>query len=319
MGGNQSSRSHSSVFMKSLTDIAVTNLNECINKTAVEQNIKIVGNGNLVEGIKQVQTTNLSLTCDQDSNLITNLQNQLTAKLSQAAKDNDVALLNIAGKSSAQVEVDIKNDVSNFLKLENIQKIVNQVNTAQDFSIRGNNNIVRNVSQEQAMNMFAGALQKSLSKLDSVQKVDAAVNAKAETTVENPISQVVESVGNALSKVWSAISGPFVWLAILLILVVAGYLISGMFGSGDTPPNPAFMNAAMAAKLARQRFMPGQPGKPGQPVPQKSGQPASQKTDQTVPQKTNQPVPSAPPMPSVQPTPQESQEGKVESPYLVST
>jgi hypothetical protein len=206
----------------------------------MQQYVNVRGNGNIIDGAVLMQVQKFSVSCDQDSKAMTDFQNNMTAAIKQAASDQDQALLNAFGHSDSEVDQTIHNDVQNVINLKNIQEIVNTTNQQQGIDIHGNNNIVRNITMDQSLEMLATNSQKVLEQMSTVNSITQQLDQQSSTVVKNPISGIIDSIGNAIASIWDAFTGPLKWFFIVLIVVAVAYLFSGAFGSKESPPHPAF-------------------------------------------------------------------------------
>ncbi|CAM6002868.1 unnamed protein product, partial [Sphagnum balticum] len=105
-----------------------------------------------IEKMRSSETHNFSIHITDLNSQIAEL-NANIIKLNYT-KDNDVALLNIAGKSSSNTDTSVEDDVQNNINVQNVQKIINDTNVAQGININGNNNLIQGLTQDQSMQIL---------------------------------------------------------------------------------------------------------------------------------------------------------------------
>lgn len=253
MGNSSSSSTKSSVFMEAITKAFMKNITKCMTSITLVQTLDIIGDGNNVSDSGQVQVQQYSVSCDQNTQAMADFQNKMADAIQQEAKNQDVAVLNAFGNSSSQVSTNIHNSVKNVLTLENVQAIFNEVNQKQGINIRGNNNIIRNFTQEQSLKMVATSAQKVLAQISAVANIVSQLDQKSSNTVENPVSQIIDSVGDAFSKIWDSMWAPLKWFLIIFVVGIVAYMIMGnpLAGTPEVdkyaalqPPVPAAATSA---------------------------------------------------------------------------
>ncbi len=230
MGGSHSS-TKSDIFLSTVNDAFVKNVNRCTSSTTVSQQLKIDGDGNIVDGGSMVSVQKLTLSCDQNSQALVDMQNQVAQAIKQAATAQNEALLGALQSSNSDVDSTIRNDVQNHLNLKNINELITNTNAAQGIDIRGNNNIVRNFTQSDVQDILSSNSQKILQQMKTVNAITQQLDQKSDSTVTNPISEIIASIGQAIADVWNAMTGPLKWILIVIAVVLVAYLFSG-YGSG---------------------------------------------------------------------------------------
>ena len=194
MGGSKS-KSVQKVFNEVINDVVSRNTQRC--GTNIEQDIEfgdISGSGNTF-GIDQ--NAMMDVTCLQDTELLTQLTNDMKTDLAQLIETQSEALFGVLGKSESDTTQDIKNKVLNKITVENIQESVQS--TIQKFkagNVSGDNNTI-NISQSAetiAKNMTENLLK---SEIESIQEVVSKQDVK--TTQKGPFA-VLESALDAFAK-----------------------------------------------------------------------------------------------------------------------
>ena len=222
-GGSQT-KSKTSINLSSAVNALTQSIMNCSTTTNVTQEISIVGDYNIVSGVKQVQVVQLQSECANNSQNIADIQNKVTTTLVNSLKSQSQALLGILGASNADVENNIKNDVSTNITQQTISNIINTTNSNQILSIRGNNNIVKDATQEQLMKMLYKNSMQAINKLSTVQAISTKLEVDLEATQENPIEGILNSIGATLNQ------GSMYILFGFIVLVIAVVIMAKMMG-----------------------------------------------------------------------------------------
>lgn len=223
-GGGSKSSNRSNIVSTAASNVIVKNIMDCKSNTWLKQKFTLIGSGNVVSGFKQVMNFKLSSDCSQSAQSLTSLQTDIANAVKQSAESNNVALLGAFGSSQSEVELNIRNAIENNVTQETISNIVNQTNAAQEALIIGDNNIVDNFTQDMTMSLLQDNAQKALSSVSIINKMDNEADQKSKSTMENPISQILDSVGKMLS---SLIAGYSVTTIMLALVAIVGIIYLG--------------------------------------------------------------------------------------------
>jgi len=218
MGGGSSSRITNIVDTSIASKILTNSIMSCKGNSNVSQILNISGSGNVISGIKQVNAFKLSSTCNQDIKDNKQLQQDLANQLSSAAEAKGSGITSAIGASSTDVFNKIKTDISSMLESNTITSIVNNVNQLQGIDISGNNNIVKDFTQQMTSDLVFSSVQSALNNLSSIQSANNALQNTATAITTNPISDLIDSVFNGLQglmKYWVILI-----LGVLLIMVI---------------------------------------------------------------------------------------------------
>lgn len=217
MGGGASSSVTVSITTKNVAEVLSRSIMKCSAGGTTVQTFKVIGSGNVVKA-RQVQLFKLSNTCNNSAENITKLQQDVANKIEETAKTQNVALLGVLGSSDSEVNTNIVNEIQAKITNEAISDILTTVSSTQETLIIGDNNIV-NITQEQTTEILTEACQNVISRLDSVQKIDNKVKADAEAVVNNPISQILDSIFSGLAGL------SFIWLLVIIVVAIAVVLV----------------------------------------------------------------------------------------------
>lgn len=260
MGGGQS-KSKSEVFTDAVTKAVARNIMKCKYDTVMRQGIDVEGNYNIVDGVKMVQAFKIDATCFQDTKAILDLQNKIAEEIKQQAKTQSVAVLDILGKSSSEVDSTIKNSVKNSITMENVTKIITKTNMDQGINVKGDHNIVRNVDMSQLGRLIQRNSQTVVENISVINDITDQLDQEAQTTIKNPL----DAIANAISAAFSGLLQP---LIIVAVIIAAVALIYRMFSSGGGQQYPQY-----GYQYGQQQYYPGmysQQQQPQMPAPRAS-------------------------------------------------
>jgi hypothetical protein len=254
-GSKTTSTSKTDILMKSVTDVVVRSIMSCSFNQVVTQELRVVGSGNIINGVRMVQATKLSTTCVQDSKTVANIQNNITSALTQAADSNSVSFLNAFGGAQTKAETiaNIQNIVENSVTSEALTQIVLYSNSQQGIYIDGNNNILTNISQEQTTTIVSDNAQSVLSNTELATIISTAVKQSAAATESNPLSVFADMFNNLFSGLFSALLIPLCIFGgvIALVFIYIGY--TSMTDDDDDEADAEVAVKAAAVKAAAHK------------------------------------------------------------------
>jgi hypothetical protein len=215
-GGSSSSVTNvidTSVAVKTLTNAIMS----CRGNSNITQMLNISGDNNTISGVRQLNAFKLSSTCNQEIKDNKQIQQDIANQLTAAAEAKGSGILSALGGSKSDVNTKIFSDISTMLESNTVNNIVNNVNQLQGINISGNNNIVKDFTQQMTSELVFSSVQTAINNLDAVQRLNTASNSQSTAVTTNPISDVIDSVFNGLSgllKYW-------VILVIVVVLILA--------------------------------------------------------------------------------------------------
>ncbi len=202
LSSDSSSTINQTVTTKMVAKAMSTSMMKCGRSALLSQSLEIVGSGNRVTG-GQVMVFQLDASCLNRAENLMELQQNVKAAIESAASAQNVGLVGLLANSSSEVNTTITNEVEAIIDNKTITELVSQVQLAQRIAIYGDNNIV-NFDQKMTADILDQACQDVVNKIGAVQKIDAQLKAKAESTVDNPFEFLTE----------------FGWMSVLVILAV---------------------------------------------------------------------------------------------------
>jgi hypothetical protein len=213
MGGGSSSVANKKISFKQSTDVIARNIMSCSSGNVVTQSFRIVGNGNIVNGFKQVQYMKLSNNCEITAQNLNDIKSAVSNDLKSEANNSSAGLFSALGKSASEVNTDIDNEVNTKITNETITTIVNNTNQQQEAVITGDNNIVNNFEQSQTVDMLNSNIQKTLNKLDSAVQISNVAEDK-QTNSNDPFKFI--------SDIFSSLTTGYLGIVIIIAIIVLG-------------------------------------------------------------------------------------------------
>ena len=242
-------------FTKSVVDSMVTTIQNCSNGVVGTQRINIIGNNNVVKGVKMVQTLDISISCATSDDTVMAMQQAVESQIRQKAETQNVAGLGAFSKSESENRIKLHNEVVTNISKETIQNIVNDFKLAQEFYLRGDNNIVEDVTMEQTMKVVFDGCLKAVSKISAVQEIKNSIAQEGKATQTNPISEIIGAIGNIMTSF-----GSMGVIIAVVAMCVGGYVIvksgglGAFLGTGGMDSQLAAIQAQVqSARAARGR------------------------------------------------------------------
>lgn len=296
MGGG-SSKTSTNIKTKAIVEAMARSIMNCQGSYALVQRLVVSGNYNNVSG-GMVQVFKLNSSCTNDVQNLTEIQQTVANAIKAQTAAQSTAVLGALGAAKSKSETFIENEVRQKITNETITNVINEVNAMQEVIISGNNNIVK-FTAEQTLDLVMENSQSVLNKLESVQDLENTADVKTDSTTTNPISEIVDSVGDIISSVgimWVIIA--VVAMVVFGWVVVNGGFLGTLFGSKDNnqpPPGVQMMQAYRGMPMQGyglpSQYGPPQPyGSPMQSMQMAPQQMQSMPPQQYGPQQMQQPV-----------------------------
>lgn len=219
MGGT-TSKTEVSNLSKTISNIAMSDITQCITTSTQNQNITVVNNGfRLWTNYDIQQTSMVNTSCAQNSTLEAKLQNDIINAVSQASTSQGVAMLSAFGNTSADAQANLSNVIKNNVTMTNILSTVNTIQQSQN--ITSVNNYIwlfDNVSAVQGAQVFAAA---------TLQAMD---NAGVFNTIQNKLDQTSSSKSTSplsfLSDIFGSITTTICAIVLFIFLVIIAVIYS---------------------------------------------------------------------------------------------
>ena len=248
MGGGSSSVANKKITFKNSTDVIARNIMNCSSGNVVTQTFRIIGNGNVVNGFKQVQYMKLSNNCEITAQNLNDIKAAVSNDLKSEANNSSAGLFSALGKSSSEVNTTIENEVNTKITNETITNIVNTTNQMQEALILGDNNIVKNFEQSQTVEMLNSNIQKTLNKLDTAVAISN-VAVDKQTNSNDPFKFI--------SDIFSSLTTGYLGIVIIIAIIVCGgmymwrdtiFKLLGIGSSSEQYPVPVYSSVPLQSQ-----------------------------------------------------------------------
>jgi len=215
--GGATSKSESTLFVEAINKAFMSNIQQCSATSDISQTINISGSNNIISGIVMDQVYKDMLKCTQDVSFVTNFQNQLVAAIKQSAESSSVALLGALGNSDSEVSTHIHQSVTNIINMQSLSQLVSKMRAEQSINISGNSNVLKDISMSQYTENFLTNVQTLTNQISVVNDIKNQIDQKTSAKQQDPILNLLNGLSNL-------ISGPIMWMVILIGIVVLGFV-----------------------------------------------------------------------------------------------
>jgi len=234
-GGGSKSKTTNEIITDIITNVAVSDMQNCATYINQNQSVIVDGNGNIVSGVTMVQGAQINMDCYRQSRNIIDLQNTIKNELTQAANTRSSGFPSLTSSNSAAFNK-MTESINTNISMDMLQNCASTVNQSQTVSVAGDRNIVQNV----AMSQTATALKKCMS--------NSINNTTLGNDIGNFVSQSATTDTSLFGGMFDAIGGLIGFLVIiggLIVILVIGVMLysSGVFSddaddTDNTVSNP---------------------------------------------------------------------------------
>jgi hypothetical protein len=232
MGGS-SSKAKSTIIAEAVNEAMVNSMQTCTSNVDLEQSINVKGQGNVLSNIQMNQVYSSVMTCVNNTSWMSKFQNDLSAAIKQSAESQSVALLGALGNSDTEVENYIKNSVRNSVNVSTMTQLINNIKQKQTINVQGVGNTLINISMSQMNNNISSSTQELVGSMDVINRIAAVADQKAKSTQQDPIANLLSGLANLLT-------GPLMWVAIMLIGGLVIFVIFLNTGAGQAIMDKGF-------------------------------------------------------------------------------
>jgi hypothetical protein len=227
-GGSTTTTNSMTDLEQKCTSIMVSSMQNCGSVLKGDQTLTISGNNNILDGGKQKQYIHYQANCDQLAQNMVSIQTQIATEIEQKA----IAIgqqISMTDVSSTNIN-NILHNVQEHVNINTMNEIMTTVNMTQGIDVSGNNNIIRNWTQDQTGDLLVSASQKVLNQIDSFTEVNNKIKQTADAKTENMLSFLTDWLQNVP----------------LIIGIVAVIFLYIMFGGGSSPTDQVSQVSQMA-------------------------------------------------------------------------
>lgn len=281
MGGS-SSKTKSTIIAEAVNEAAVNSMQTCNSNLDLTQEIVVKGQGNVLSNIQMNQVYSSVMTCVNNTSWMSKFQNDLSAAVKQSAESQSVALIGVLGDSDAEVDNYIRNSVKNSVNVSTMTSLVNNVKQKQSIYVEGVGNTLLNISMKQMNTNISSSTQELIGSMDVINKIAASVDQKSKATQEDPIANLLAGLANLLS-------GPIMWVA---IMIIGGLIVFAVFlnsGAGQALMDEGFKQADAYGEAQGLNYNDSSPDTVVD-IPEPSDEPVQESTPEPTPVYTPEPV-----------------------------
>ena len=232
-GGSKSSVS-TDIYTKNVVEALSKSIQNCKTDVNMTQRVTIIGSFNVVKGVRMVQGFKLNASCAMTDSNVASAQQAVENAIKAQASAQNVALMGAFTKSESNSDLKIHNEVQAKISRETIQNIVNNFNMTQEFYLRGDSNIVEDITMDQTNEVLFNGCLEAVSQISAVQDIKTKAEQISSATQTNPVSEIIGAIGSIFTSLGS------MWVIIAVVaMCIGGYLIvnagglSAVLGTGS--------------------------------------------------------------------------------------
>lgn len=221
MGGS-SSKTVLNQLTQSINNIAVNSVLDCQTSSTQDQSTVVNNSGLLLWGTyKMKQTSDINVSCMQDSKRITKLQNDIINNIKQASTAEGQSILGAFGSSSSSANTNLTMIIQNSVTSSNLQKNYTTIKQNQKISFT-NSGVIGYIQSDltQGATIFAAATLKSLD--------DAGVFNK----IGSYVDQSSTAKGGSLFDFGSLFSGNISSYVMIFLLAIILFVVYRVYSGG---------------------------------------------------------------------------------------
>lgn len=185
----------------------------CISVAYGGNTFNINGNYNDISGVAQTVSISVSPTCAVFASQNSTFDTSLSAAITQALSDQEVALTQWLDNSRDDQAASIAQNVTANFTQTAVQNCVNNLNGYNIFDVTGDGNVVRDVTQTATLSLVSQCILQGGQTSDVVTNITNTVNQQSAYTSSNPFSFITDAL-EALSK------SILLFLAAMFVLIV---------------------------------------------------------------------------------------------------
>lgn len=235
MGGS-SSKSAVSSLSTTISNIAMSTVQECQISAEQVQTVNVVNTGFKLWGNYTLQQqTDIRSDCFNDIRKQTDMQNKIIDAISQATSADSVALLGAFGTSTADASANLSTIVRNTVTMSNIQRSYNAIRQTQTVNfINSGVTLIETPTLTQGANLFAAATLKEIDSAGIFTRIEKHIDQTTTATQKNPLDFIAGIINSAGGVVTTS-----VFLFILLIAAgIFGFYLVTRGGDSSTTAAP---------------------------------------------------------------------------------
>ena len=217
MGGVHS-RANATTVANIISNVISNDVQNCGFDVNAIQGLNMDGTGGVFSNNTMTQTITHRTSCSQAATRTGDLQNKIADQIKQFASTQSVALADLVGNSSSDVNTMIENTVANNITYNTIQNCVDAINASQVVHIGGKGNVAQNNTFTQSLTALVDCLSNTQEVINVANDVSNIIDQHAETKQENPL--------DFLAKIFGSITTLYVVLVVIIVVAVVVLLVA---------------------------------------------------------------------------------------------
>lgn len=218
-GGGSKSKTTNEIITDVITNVAVSDMQNCATYIAQSQSVDVTGSGNIISNVTMVQGAQINMDCYRQSRNIIDLQNAIKNQLTQATKTRSSGIPSITPNNSAAFNKMLQS-ISTNITMDMLQNCASAVNQSQTVQVAGERNIVQNVAMQQTATMLKSCMSNSINRTTLGNDIANFV-AQSATTDTSLFGGLFDALGGVIG-VLLIVGGLVVVLIIVVILYYSG-------------------------------------------------------------------------------------------------
>jgi len=217
MGG-----SHSSLSVKASSEITAksvqTLIQNCLTTSVGDNELIIDGSGNTVDNLHQRVSISVNASCQALNDQSGKFQDQMTSAVAQNLKANSVALTQWMDNSRQDSNSQLSQRVATEMDQKTVQNVVNNINGKNIVTIKGDNNLVSNTSQEAVLDLISQGLAGSQQATSAAASIAVSANQHQVSKSENPLAFIGDAIREVVGTTVGLIALTFILIVVLVLL-----------------------------------------------------------------------------------------------------
>jgi len=230
MGGHQSKQSVN-ISTSVVSNIVQKSTLSCLTYMNGTNIIDVVGNDNVVIDTTQQVSITVNSDCISDATQQASLQANLTTNITQAIKDQEVALTQWMDHSSDDNEAALTQSVTSNVTLTTAVTCLNSLNGSNAVYVAGNSNVVKKSLQTSTSNLISQCLLSQGQVTNTIADITDTLNQHNDYTSENPFAFITDAI-EAIAK------SAMMLIAVIFILLICFVVVFESLHHKKTTPLP---------------------------------------------------------------------------------
>lgn len=229
MGGHNSTQV-ANVTTSMINSAVLSATQKCINYEHGSNIIDVTGTGNVVDDVNQRISFSIDANClagaTQQDTLITNMSD----KMSQSLKDQDLALTQWMDGSKDTNISKVKQLISNNVSSTVVQNCVKDLDSRNILNVAGTGNVVTKIVQDSTSKAVGDCMMKQGQTAKAVETVTNTINQHAEHTSKSPFAFITDAI--------QSVTKSLIYVAAVIFIVIICFIGVYMLHNNQFPPLP---------------------------------------------------------------------------------